>query len=62
MNTGILCINNAPIVRQKFNPDEKTSNDINAKKDINKIDNISGVQYTNLLIFFILKILESITI
>ena len=45
-------INNVPIVCQKFNTEEKTSNDINAKKDINKIDNILGVQYTNLLIFF----------
>ena len=51
-SAGILCINNAPIVCQKLDSEEKTSNDINAKKDMNIMDRILGVQYTNLLIFF----------
>jgi hypothetical protein len=51
-NVGILCINNPMSICQKLNLEEKTSNDINAKKNINIIDKILGVQYTNLLIFF----------
>ena len=51
-SAGILCINNPTTVSQKLNSEEKMSNDINARKDMNKIANILGVQYTNLLIFF----------
>ena len=51
-SVGILCINNAPSVCQKLNSEEKTSNDINAKKNMNIMDIILGAQYTNLLIFF----------
>ena len=41
---GILCINNAPSVCQKLNSPEKTSNDINAKNNMNIIDKTLGVQ------------------
>lgn len=41
---GILCINNAPSVCQRLNSREKTSNDINAKNNMNIIDKILGVQ------------------
>jgi len=50
--TGILCMNNPINVCQKLNSEEKTSNDINAKNNMNIIDKILGVQYINLLIFF----------
>ena len=43
-SAGILCINNAPNVCQKLNSEEKTSNDINAKKNMNIIDKTLGVQ------------------
>ena len=52
INTGILCMNNPNTVCQKLNSPEKTSNDINAKNNMNIIDKILGVQYANLLIFF----------
>ena len=51
-SVGILCISNPTTVCQKLNSEEKTSNDINAKKNMNIMDNILGAQYTNLLIFF----------
>jgi hypothetical protein len=51
INTGILCINNPTTICQKFNSGEITSNENKAKKQINIIDRILGVQYTNLLVF-----------
>jgi len=52
INTGILCINNPTTICQKLNSGEITSNENNAKKHINIIDKILGVQYINLFIFF----------
>jgi len=52
INTGILCINNPTTICQKLNSGEITSNENNAKKHINIIDRILGVQYINLFIFF----------
>jgi hypothetical protein len=55
MIVGILCINNPSTVSQKLNSEEKTSNDINAKKNMNIIDKILGVQYINFPIFLTIK-------
>lgn len=56
INAGMLCISKAPIVCQKVSSNEKTSKDIKNRKNTNIIDNILGVQYTNLLTFlFIIK-------
>ena len=52
INTGILCIRNPTTICQKLNSGEMTSNENNAKKHINIIDKILGVQYINLFIFF----------
>jgi hypothetical protein len=52
INAGILCMNNPTDICQKLNPGEITSNESSAKKHINIIDKILGVQYINLLIFF----------
>jgi hypothetical protein len=52
ISTGILCINKPTIVCQKFNFKSKMSDENKAKKQRNISDNILGVQYINLLIFF----------
>ena len=52
INTGILCINNPINMSPKLDADSKTSKENRAKNSINKILNILGIQYTNLLIFF----------
>jgi hypothetical protein len=51
INTGILCINKPAAICQKLNSGEITSSENNAKKHINAIDKILGVQYINLFIF-----------
>lgn len=48
MSAGILCMNNPKTICQKLNPGEKTSNENIAKKQMNNIDKILGVQYMNL--------------
>ena len=50
-SAGILCINNPTAICQKLNSGEITSNENNAKKHINIMDRILGVQYKLLLIF-----------
>jgi len=52
-NTGILCINRPNSICPKLNPGAITSKENNAKKQINTMDRIRGVQYINLFIFFI---------
>ena len=44
ISAGILCMKNPNIVCQKLNPVPKTSSDIKAKKQINIMDKILGVQ------------------
>jgi len=51
-NAGILCISKPTTICQKLKPGSKTSKENNAKKHINIIDRILGVQYRYLLIFF----------
>ena len=56
INTGILCNRNAKIVCQNVKPVPKTSKDIKAINAMRSIDKILGVQYMNLLIFFIIEV------
>jgi hypothetical protein len=51
INDGILCITNPKIVCQNPRFISKTSSEKRARKRMNSIDKILGVQYTNLLIF-----------
>lgn len=54
INAGILCINKARAISQKLKFSAKTSNEKSIKNKMNIIDKILGVQYINLLIFFII--------
>ena len=53
IKTGILCMNNPKRICPKLASGVITSNENKAKNKINKIENILGVQYKDLLIFFI---------
>lgn len=52
MSDGILCMNNPAIVCQNPKFISKTSSEKRARKRMNSIDKILGVQYINPLIFF----------
>jgi len=52
ISDGILCITNPRIVCQNPRFKSKISNENKAKKRMNSIDKILGVQYMNLLILF----------
>ena len=62
INTGILCINNPNNIWEKLNPGSKTSKENIAKNNRNIIDKILGVQYTNLMVFFFIFILNIIAL
>ena len=52
----MLCINKANKTCQKFKLGTKTSKENKAKKRINTIDNILGVQKIKLLVLVVIKV------
>jgi len=45
VSTGMLCINNPVSICQAFNPGSNTSSENKARKHINSMERILGVQY-----------------
>lgn len=57
IRVGMLCMKSPTTVSQKLYPLPKTSSEKRARKAMNMMDNILGVQNTNLLISFFMTLL-----